>query len=76
MKLFTEPDFVGYSEVCGIRDEMEDAIIARPGIVAGNDIYAVLQDDCYSRSEKYDSEWKFDDSTPVDSTTNILGKVS
>ena len=53
MKLFTEPDFVGYSEVCGIRDEMEDAIIARPGIVAGNDIYAVLDGHGGSNTANY-----------------------
>ncbi|OHT05441.1 leucine-rich repeat-containing protein [Tritrichomonas foetus] len=41
-KLMTEPDFVGYSEMCGLRETMEDAIVARPFICNGCDVYAVL----------------------------------
>ena len=50
-RLFVSPNFklisidkpwVGYSEMCGQRDSMEDAVIVRPALFPGCDLYAVL----------------------------------
>lgn len=42
VKVMLESDFVGYSEMRGSRDAMEDALIAHPFICQGCDVYAVL----------------------------------
>lgn len=42
IKIMIEPEFVGYAELCGMRDSMEDAILARPFIFGDCDVYSVL----------------------------------
>lgn len=42
IKIMTESDFAAYSEMRGSRDTMEDALISRPFICQGCDVYAVL----------------------------------
>ena len=42
-KLMVTPDpWIGYAEMCGQRETMEDAIVVRPGIIPGCDLYCVF----------------------------------
>ncbi|KAK8865403.1 hypothetical protein M9Y10_010948 [Tritrichomonas musculus] len=42
VKVMTESDFVAFAEMRGSRETMEDALIARPFICRGCDVYAIL----------------------------------